>query len=170
MNLKFENDRKHCALQISWKDFGAWLSRHGASLIRGRKIGEIFWKFGNLICSNHLWVPCLIHINTFVEIRRHTHTTLQQVSPKIKTKWVCYNLPAVRAFIVHFVSAFLSSISLLAKLPWLRKLFTVFVNIRQDRVFCEKCPIQLFIIMVVDVGTILFQLKSTVIASIEYIY
>ena len=60
MNLKFENDRKHCALQISWKDFGAWLSRHGASLIRGRKIGGQFWKFGNLICSSHLWVPCLI--------------------------------------------------------------------------------------------------------------
>ena len=59
---------------------------------------------------------------------------------------------------------------MLAKLLWLRKLFTVFVNIRQDRDFCEKCPIQLFIIMVVDVGTILFQLKSTVIASIEYFY
>ena len=33
MNVRFENDRKHCALQISWKDFGAWLSRHGASLM-----------------------------------------------------------------------------------------------------------------------------------------
>ena len=73
-------------------------------------------------------------------------------------------------FIVHFLSAFLSSISLLGKLPWLRKLFTVFVIIRQDRVYFEKCPIQLFFIMIVDVGTVLFQLKSTVIASIEYIY
>ena len=36
--------------------------------------------------------------------------------------------------------------------------------------FFEKCPIQLFFIMIVDVGTILIQLKSTVIASIEYIY
>ena len=131
MNVKFENDRKHCALQISWKYFGTWLSRHVASLICGLKISGQFWKFGNLICSNHLWVPCLIHINTFVETHRHTHTTLQQVSPKIKTKWVCYNLQAVRAFIVHFLSAFLSVISLLAKLPWLRKLSTVFVIIRQ---------------------------------------
>ena len=106
MNVKFENDRKHCALQISRKDFGAWLSRHGASLIRGRKIGGQFWKFGNLICSNHLWVLCLIHINTFVDIRRHAHTTLQQVSPKIKTKRVCYNLPAVLAFVVHFYPPF----------------------------------------------------------------
>ena len=108
-------------------------------------------------------------MNTFVDIRRHTHTTLQQVSPKIKTKRVFYNPPAVRTFILHFLSAFLSSISLLAKLSWPRKLFTVFVIIRQDRVFCEKCPIQLFFIMIVDVGAILFQLKSTVMASIEYI-
>ena len=27
MNMKFENDSKHCALQISWKVVGAWLSR-----------------------------------------------------------------------------------------------------------------------------------------------
>ena len=46
----------------------------------------------------------------------------------------------------------------MAKLPWRRKLFPVFVIIRQDRVFFEKCPIQLFFIMIVDVGTILFQL------------
>ena len=90
--------------------------------------------------SNLLWVPCLIHINTFVNIHRHTYTTLQHVSPKIKTKRVCYNLPVVRAFIVHFLTAFLSSISLLAKLPWLRKLFTVFVIIRQDRVFFLEVP------------------------------
>ena len=40
----------------------------------------------------------------------------------------------------------------------------------QDEVCFETCPIQLFFIMIVDVGTILFQLKSkpTVIASIEY--
>ena len=67
---------------------------------------RIIWKFGNLICSNHLWVPCLIHINTFVDIRRYTHTILQQVSPKIKTKRVCYNLPAVRAFVVHVYPPF----------------------------------------------------------------
>ena len=36
--------------------------------------------------------------------------------------------------------------------------------------FFEKCPIQLFFIMIVDVDAILFHLKSTVIASIEYIY
>ncbi len=90
---------------------------------------------------------------------RSAHTTLQHVSPKIKTKRVYYNLPAVRAFIVHFLSAFLSSISLLAKLPWRRKPFTVFVIIRQDHVFFEKCPIQLNFIMTVDVGTILLQLQ-----------
>ena len=36
--------------------------------------------------------------------------------------------------------------------------------------FFEKCQIQLFFIMIVDVDAILFQLKSTVITSIEYIY
>ena len=48
------------------------------------------------------------------------------------------------------------------------------VVIKGERVkiefFFEKCPIQLFFIMIVDVDAILFQLKSTVIASIEYIY
>ena len=107
MNLKFENDRKHCALKISWKDFGAWLSRHGASLIRGRKIGWQFWKFGNLICSNHLWVPCLIHINTFVEIRRHTHTTLQQDKDKMSllqssSSSRVHCTFCIRLFVVHF--------------------------------------------------------------------
>ena len=53
------------------------------------------------------------------------------------------------------------------KVAMATKLFTVFVIIRQDRVFCEKCPIQLFFIIIVDVGAILFQLKTTVIASIE---
>ena len=71
---------------------------------------------------------------------------------------------------VSFLSAFLSPISPLIKLPWRRKLFTVFVVIRQDKVCFETCPIQLFFIMIVDVGTILFQLKSSVIASIEYLY
>ena len=52
----------------------------------------------------------------------------------------------------------------MAKLPWRRKLFTVFLVIRQDKVCFDTCPIQLFFIMIVDVGTILFQLKSTVIA------
>ena len=37
-------------------------------------------------------------------------------------------------------------------------------------IFFGKCPIQLFFIMIVDVDAILFQLKSTVIASTEYIY
>ena len=45
-----------------------------------------------------------------------------------------------------------------------------FLVIRQDKVSFETCPIQLFFIMIVDVGTTLFQLKSTVIASIEYLY
>ena len=45
-----------------------------------------------------------------------------------------------------------------------RKQLTVFVVIRQDEVCFETCPIQLFFIMIVDVGTILFQLKSTAMA------
>ena len=49
------------------------------------------------------------------------------------------------------------------------ELFTLFVIIRQDQVFLEKCPIQLIFLMIVDVGKILFQLKSTIIASIEYV-
>ena len=40
----------------------------------------------------------------------------------------------------------------------------------QDLVFFEKCPIQLIVIIIVDVGTIVFQLKSIVIASIECIF
>ena len=71
---------------------------------------------------------------------------------------------------VSFLSAFFVAHSPLAKLPWRRKLFTVFLVIRQDKVYFDTCPIQLFFIMIVDVGTILFQLKSTVIASIEYLY
>ena len=56
------------------------------------------------------------------------------------------------------------------KVSMATKLFTVFVIIRPDRDCFEKCPIQLFFIIIVDVGTILFQLQSIVIASIEYIY
>ena len=81
-----------------------------------------------------------------------------------------YIHPAVRALKVSFLSAFFVARSPLAKLPWRRKLFTVLLVIRQDKVCFEICPIQLFFIMIVDVGTILFQLKSTVIASIEYLY
>ena len=83
---------------------------------------------------------------------------------------VCYIHPAVRALKVSFVSAFFVGHSPLAKLPWRRELFTAFLVIRQDKVCFDTCPIQLLFIMIVDVGTILFQLKSTVIASIEYLY
>ena len=64
-----------------------------------------------------------------------------------------------------FVSAFFVAHSPLAKLPWRRKLFTVFPVIRQDIVCFDTCPIQIFFIMIVDVGTILFQLKSNVIVG-----
>ena len=56
------------------------------------------------------------------------------------------------------------------KVAMATKTVTVFLVIRQDKVCFDTCPIQLFFIMIVDVGTILFQLKSTVIASIEYLY
>ena len=74
-----------------------------------------------------------------------------------------YNLPAVRVFMVHFFSA-------VGKVATATKTVSVFVIIRQDRVIFDKCPIQLLFIMIVDVGAILFQLKSTVISPIGYIY
>ena len=82
---------------------------------------------------------------------------------------MCYIHPAVRALKVYFLSAFFVAHSPLAKLPWRRKLFTVFLVIRQDKVCFDTCPIQVFFIMIVDVVTILFQLKSTVIASIDLV-
>ena len=101
MNVKFENDRKHCALQISWKDFGAWLSRH----ITNTRTKN--WRIILKVWKSNLLEPSMRSVfNPYKYIRRHTHTTLQQVSPKIKTKRVCYNLPAVRAFVVHFYPPF----------------------------------------------------------------
>ena len=70
----------------------------------------------------------------------------------------------IRLFVVHFA---VGKVAMATKTVYC---FRHYYNIRQDRVFFEKCPIQLFFIMIVDVGTILFQLKSTVIASSEYIY
>ena len=80
----------------------------------------------------------IIDINTFVDIRRHTHTTLQEVSPKIKTKRVCYNLPAVCAFIVHFLSAFLSSISLFGKVAMATKTVYCFRHYSSRSSFCAR--------------------------------
>ena len=97
----------------------------------------------------------------------HTYYITARVTEYKDQTSVC---PAVRALKVSFLSAFCVAHSPLAKLPWRRKLFTVFLVIRQDKVCFGTCPIQLFFIMIVDVGTILFQLKSTVIASIEYLY
>ena len=85
--------------------------------------------------------------------------------PEARPKCLCSS--RVKSF---FSIRFFVSRSPLAKLPWRRKLFTVFLVIRQDKVRFETCPIQLFFIMIVDVGTMLFQLKGTVIASIEYLY
>ena len=99
-------------------------------------------------------------------MRRYTHTTLQQVSPKIKR--VCYNLPAVRAFILHFFIRLFVVLFAVGKVAMATK--TVYCFRHYSSFFCEKRPIQLFFIMIVDVGAILFQLKITVIAFIEYIY
>ena len=80
--------------------------------------------------------------------------------------------PAIRALKVSFLSAFLSPISPLAKLSCHYgdencSLFSsLFVEIK---VCFETCLIQFIFIMIVDVGTIRFQLKSkvTVVASIQ---
>ena len=83
---------------------------------------------------------------------------------------MCYIHPAVRALKVSFLSTFLVSHFAVGKVAMATKTVYCFLVIRKDKVCFETCPIQLFFIMIVDVGTILFQLKSTVIASIEYLY
>ena len=113
--------------------------------------------------------------NPYTYISRNTliHTyyiTARVTEYKDKTSVLYSSSPAVRALKVSFLSAFFVAHSPLAKLPWRRKLFTVFLVIRQDKVCFDTCPIQLFFIMIEDVGTILFQLKITAIASIEYLY
>ena len=66
----------------------------------------------------------------------------------------------IRLFVAHFA---------VGKVAMATKTVDCFRHYSLDQVFFEKCPIQLFFIMI-DVDAILFQLKSTVIASIEYIY
>ena len=107
---------------------------------------------------------------TYISIytRIHTYYINARVTEYKDQTSVLYSSSS--ALKVSFISAFFVAHSQLAKLPWRRKLFTVFLDIRQDKVCFDTCPIQLFFIMIVDVGTILFQLKSTVIASIEYLY
>ena len=167
MNVNFENDRQHCALQIRWKDFAAWLLRHGGSLKGGQIINRQFQKFGILVCSNHLWVPCLIHRNTFLEICRHTHTKLQHVSPNIKTKRVCDILPAVRALTVNLLSAFCRPFHCWQRCHGDENCLQLFVIILRDQVFSRRAQ---FFIMIVDVGKRLFQLKSMYCNSFHGIY
>ena len=67
----------------------------------------------------------------------------------------------IRLFVAHFA---------VGKVAMATKTVDCFRQYSLRSSFFEKCPIQLFFIMIVDVDAILFQLKSTVIASIEYIY
>ena len=67
----------------------------------------------------------------------------------------------IRLFVIHFA---------VGKVAMATKTVDCFRHYSLRSSFFEKCPIQLFFIMIVDVDAILFQLKSTVIASIEYIY
>ena len=106
-----------------------------------------------------------ISINTLI----HTYYITARVTEYKDQTSVLYSSSSSRVKSFFSIRFFVAH-SPLAKLPWRRKLFTVFLVIRQDKVCFDTCPIQLFFIMIVDVGTILFQLKSTVIAAIEYLY
>ena len=166
--MNVENDRKRYALQISRYYFGACLPRHGASQTGGQRIWRIILK----VLTSNLLEPSMSSVfNPYTYISRNTliqtyYITARVTGYKDQTR-VLYSSSALK---VSFLSAFFVAHSPLAKLPWRRKLFTVFLVIRQDKVCFDTCPIQLFFIMIVDVGTILFQLKSTEIASNEYLY
>ena len=167
--MNVENDRKHCALQISRDYFGACLPRHGASQTGGQK-----WRIVLKVLTSNLLEPSMSSVfNPYTYISRntliHTYYIKARVTEYKDQTSVLYSSSSSRVKF-SFISAFFVAHSPLAKLPWRRKLFTVFLVIRQDKVCFDTCPIQLFFIMIVDVGTTLFQLKSTVIASIEYLY
>ena len=111
------------------------------------------------------------YIRNFVDICRHTHTTLITAGfteNKDKTS-VLQSSSSSRVHCTFFICLFVFHFAV-GKVAMATKSVYCFRHYSSRSIFLEKCPIQLFFIMIVDVGTILFQLKSTVIASIEYIY
>ena len=133
------------------------------------------WRIVLKVLTSNLLEPSMSSVfNPYTYISRntliHTYYITARVTEYKDQTSVLYSSSSSRVKSFFSIPFFVAH-SPLAKLPWRRKLFTVFLVIRQDKVCFDTCPIQLFFIMIVDVGTILlFQLKSTVIASIEYLY
>ena len=102
-----------------------------------------WWKILKVWNSNLLEPSMSSVFNPYKYIRRYTLTHTYCITARFtesKNKTSVLQSSSSSPVNCPFLSAVLSSISLLGKLPWRRKLFTVFVIIRQDQVFFREVP------------------------------